>query len=368
MPTSPPAELGISAFMDLFRQRIKDNNFYGTNRGKYAKNRRMAESNVSTADVYSVEAIRQVISNCLGPDRVPAKFRIVTDTTDFFRVDYNDVAVLNGVPYLIRRCEREGRFGLDDEPKYWVKRAIDLRDGSTKIIKLVFYEHLSARVGDIVFECVRSPQKEAVILDLVRGHKYFMQGFAVRDAANNIIRVLDYITGRRLDDHIYKLYTTHEEYYYTQVPELLKNYIDLIGAIQFLHSHGYKHGDIRRDHILKEAETGIYKWIDFDYDYLHESNMFGYDIFGLGNILIYIVGGKDITTQLLNSEDPATLERLNQDDMNIIFNNRLANLRKVYPYINEALNTVLLHFANGANIFYDTTGQLLDDLREIIIN
>jgi len=317
---------------------------------------------------HSVDAIRKVISDCLGPKRVPARFKIVTDTTDFFRVDYNDVAVLEGVPYLIRNCEREGRFGLDDEPKYWVKRAIDLRDGSVKIMKLVFYEHLSARVGDIVFECVRSPQKEAVILDIVQGHKHFMQGFGVRDTAGNIIRVLDYISGRRLDDHIFKLYTNHEEYYFTYMPPLLKSYIELIEAIQFLHNHGYKHGDIRRDHILKEHETGIYKWIDFDYDYLHESNMFGYDLFGLGNILIYIIGGHDITTQLLASRNPALLEQMVQDDMNIIFNNRIANLQKIYPYINDSLNNILLHFSNGANIFYDNTEQLLDDLHEITIN
>ena len=194
--------------------------------------------------------IEEILTARMGPDRVPRRFKIITDTTDFFRVDYNDVVILAGRPYLIRNCEREGRFGLDDEPKYWVKRAVDLLDGATKIIKLVFYEHISARVGDIVFECVRSPQKEAVILDLVRGHKHFLLGFAIRDAACNIIRVLDFISGRRLDDHIFKLYTNHEEYYFTHVPSLLKSYGELIAAIQFLHNHGYKHGDIRRDHIL----------------------------------------------------------------------------------------------------------------------
>lgn len=317
---------------------------------------------------YSRGDIEEILAARLGPDRVPRRFRIITDTSDFFRVDYNDVVILAGRPYLIRNCEREGRFGLDDEPKYWVKRAVDLLDGATKIIKLVFYEHISARVGDIVFECVRSPQKEAVILDLVRGHTHFMQGFGIRDTAGNIIRVLDYIIGRRLDDHIFKLYTNHEEYYFTHVPALLKSYIELIGAIQFLHNHGYKHGDIRRDHILKERGTDIYKWIDFDYDYLHESNMFGYDLFGLGNILIYIVGGQDVTTQLLASRNPALLEQVSQDDVNIIFNNRIANLRKIYPYINDSLNNILLHFSNGANIFYDNTEQLLNDLHEITIN
>jgi hypothetical protein len=40
----------------------------------------------------------------------------------------------------------------------------------------------------------------------------------------------------------------------------------------------------------------------------------------------------------------------------------VANLRKVYPYIPEALNKILLHFSKGANYFYENTGQLIEDL------
>jgi hypothetical protein len=43
---------------------------------------------------------------------------------------------------------------------------------------------------------------------------------------------------------------------------------------------------------------------------------------------------------------------------------RVANLKKIYPYIPESLNRVLMHFSKGANWFYENTTQLLDDLRE----
>ena len=56
-------------------------------------------------------------------------FQIHTDTTDYFRVEYGDVVLLGGKPYLIRHNAKEGRFGLDDEVKFWVKRAIDLNKG-----------------------------------------------------------------------------------------------------------------------------------------------------------------------------------------------------------------------------------------------
>jgi hypothetical protein len=48
--------------------------------------------------------------------------------------------------------------------------------------------------------------------------------------------------------------------------------------------------------------------------------------------------------------------------MNIIFHNRVVNLKKVFPYITDRLNFVLLHFSMGAEMFYDDTGQFLDDL------
>ena len=72
------------------------------------------------------------------------RFRIHTNTTDFFRVEYGDVVVLGGRPYLIRHNAKEGRFGVDDEVKFWVKRSIDLESGSLKILKLVFHEARSS--------------------------------------------------------------------------------------------------------------------------------------------------------------------------------------------------------------------------------
>jgi hypothetical protein len=48
--------------------------------------------------------------------------------------------------------------------------------------------------------------------------------------------------------------------------------------------------------------------------------------------------------------------------MNIVFHNRLANLKKVFAYIPDSLNRILLHFSRGANWFYEKTPQLLQDL------
>ncbi len=290
--------------------------------------------------------------------------RILRDTTDFFNVDYGDVVLLGGKPYLVRNNAREGRFGLEDEVKPWVKRAIDLGSGELCIIKLVFYEKFLASVGGIQFECFRSPRKEARILELVKDHPNFMHGVAVSDEKANTVRVLEYIAGRTLSDSISGLDQGHEAYFHDTLAGVLANYLQCLDAIGFLHERGEKHGDIRRDHILIDRQSGHYRWIDFDYNFRHRENIYGYDLFGLGNILVFIVGRGDVLLGDLSRSDPAVLSRLDEADLNIVFHNRVANLKKVYPYIPEALNRVLLHFSNGAKWYYENTAQLAHDLQE----
>jgi serine/threonine protein kinase len=311
----------------------------------------------------SQEDLRKMVSRWLPPSHGARRFQIHTDTTDFFRVDYGDVVVLDGNPYLVRHNAKEGRFGIDDDVKYWVKRAIDLKNGNPKILKLVFYEKFTSHIGNIAFECFRSPRKEARILNLVAGHKNFMHGSAVRDQAENLIRVLDFIQGQSLYDYVEGLGLDHRTYFYDRFPVILNNFIECIEAIRFLHENGEKHGDIRRDHILIDRHSGRYRWIDFDFNYRHRENIYGYDLFGLGNVLVFLVGMGDVLLPGLKKRNPHVLDTLTEKDLNIVFNNRVANLKKIYPYIPKSLNRILMHFSKGTNWFYETTLQLLDDLK-----
>jgi hypothetical protein len=297
-----------------------------------------------------------------GSATVPERFKVVTDTSDFFRVEYNDVVVLAGEPFWVKGYEKEGRFGLDDEPKYWVRRAVELRSGMTRILKLVFHESFETRVGEVTVRCFRSPGKEARILDLVREHPNFMHGRWLLDRVGNNVRILEFIPGRRYDILLEELECDHEEYFFGQFPAILTIFIELTRAIKFLHDHGEKHGDIRRDHILWDRETGSPRWIDFDYNYEHGESMFGFDLHGLGNILIFLAGRGDVLVSDLYRDDLALYERLTDGDLGISYRNRVANLRKIYPYIPDSLNLILRHFSNGATIFYENTGQMLDDL------
>ena len=192
--------------------------------------------------------------------------RIHYDTTEFFKVEYGDILVLGEKAYFVRHNAKEGRFGLDDEIKFWVRRCIDLQDGSTKIVKLVFFEKFETKIANLKFDCFRSPRKEAKILDLVAGHKNFMQGYWKKDSAGNIVRVIDYIYGKSLHNHIQGLSISHEAYYHETFPHVFKNFLECVKAVEFLHHHRQKHGDIRRDHILIDRESDCYRWIDFDFN------------------------------------------------------------------------------------------------------
>jgi hypothetical protein len=311
---------------------------------------------------HTQQSLRDLASQWLKPSLVPKKFRIITDTSEFIRVDYDDIVILDNRPFLIRHNQKEGRFGMDEQPKFWVKSAIDLTDGSKKIIKLVFHERFQARIGDLTFDCARSPLKEARILELVREHFNFMHGYPIQDTASNIVRVIDFIPGQTMTDYASAEGIKHEEYFTTSFPAILKEYIEAVQAILFLHQHNEIHGDIRRDHLLRDTASKRLRWIDFDFAHGPHENKFVHDLCGLGNILMYIAGGRDITKQVLQSEMPHIHSAMTEDDYNIIFHNRIANLGKVFPYIPDALNRIFLHFSMGTKGYYENTEELLDDL------
>ena len=52
----------------------------------------------------------RMIRHWVPRERVPKRVKI-KDTSDFFRVDYDDVVVLDGVPYFVTEQRARGRFG-----------------------------------------------------------------------------------------------------------------------------------------------------------------------------------------------------------------------------------------------------------------
>ena len=290
--------------------------------------------------------------------------KVFVNTSAFMSIDVGSVLRFAGNDYLVLGHAREGRFGIDEQPKFWVKSAVDLTTGMRKIIKLEFREEFTSRIGTEVFHCLRNPEKESAVLKAMRGHPHFMQGESLRDVADNLVRVIEFIPGPSLYEHLRKLDMPHEIYYREVLPYLIQPVIVCIEAIAQLHRKGLHHGDIRGDHILLKNRTDVFMWIDFDY----EANYPNYDLFGLGNVLHQVVGKGRHSMHDIRfrpSEYPDFHEKLTSADMSLMFQHRVANLRKLFPYISADLNNILMRFSVGHKDPYRDTGTLLSDLHTI---
>ncbi len=299
------------------------------------------------------------------------KLDVVTDTTEFMQIQSGHVINLDNRFYLVRGEESEGRFGLDGEPKFWVKKVVDLADGTPKILKLVFYESFLMQIGPEHIRCFRSPRKEARILKKTRDDPYFMKGFDVQDPAGNTVRVLDRIQGAKFYDFIQDLTMSHEEYFHGHFPGIFRRLMDCFDAMLRLHQMEEVHGDIRNDHILIDRKTDLYTWIDFDYTYEWAENPFGVDIFGLGNILLFAVGKGFHNLPDMNACAPKGMSVsscIEPTDLSLFFKHRVINLQKLFPYIPDSLNNVLMHFSYGTHVFYESTEELLRDLKLFDVN
>lgn len=275
-------------------------------------------------------------------------------------IERGHIVDLQGDLFLIRGNEHEGRFGIDDQPKFWVKHAVDLRSGRLHILKLVCQEEFKIHVGPREVRCSRSAPKEARVLELVSGDGRFMQGRLASDARGNLVRIIDFVSGIDLLSYLQSMSMSHQEYFQSRFPGILARIVHSLEGIQRLHDAGLCHGDIRNDHLLVERQTGCYKWIDFD---LNQDGPF-FDVWSAGNILHCVVGKGFVTFHDAIHQQPELAARLWREDASVFFPNRVMNLRKVYPYVPEALNQVLCRFSGGSATNYDRISQVTMDLAD----
>jgi serine/threonine protein kinase len=292
--------------------------------------------------------------------------RIVTDTTNCMDIRRGDILRFDNYNYVIRGNRYETRFGIADQPKYWVFGAIDLDSGKKKIIKTVFHEEFKVRIGIFKIRCFRSPEKEGDVLRLVKGDSRFMQGFSLYDEKKNNVRIIDYINGETLLYDIIKIKKDHEQYFYEDLPKILKNLLYCIEAINLLHENDLCHGDIRNDHIIIDNEdNNKYRWIDFDL----KQNLSDFDVWSIGNIINYAVGkGINPFQKILKSKEFSDEQKnsLGPEDASAFYEYRLMNLKKIYPYIPETLGDILMHFVIKPEITYTKINELLVDYRKML--
>ncbi|MBN1611950.1 MAG: hypothetical protein JW940_35290, partial [Polyangiaceae bacterium] len=299
-------------------------------------------------DCHDSPWLRQRITELTGR-RVDGPLRVHTDTTEHAGILGGDVLAVGGRCYFVLGDMTEGRFGLDDQPKPWVKRAVDVESGDDKIVKMVFLEDFSATVAASRIHCVRSASKESRVLDAVRGDPHFMQGITVLDDHGNPVRLIDFIRGPSLYHAIQELRMDHARYFSQVLPSVFCEMIAAIESLARLLRRGLAHGDVRNDHLIVERETGRFRWIDFDLDV----DSTDFDLWSLGNVISFVVAkGMATFRELLHDESSAaaTLERLDETDASMFYPYRVMNLGKVFPYLPRRLCDVLHHFSAGTNI------------------
>ncbi len=295
-----------------------------------------------------------------------SRINIISDTSNWLKIVRGDVIRLHGKDFLVKGTEYERRFGIDDQPKYWVFNAYELETGDRKIIKTVFHEEFFVHIGVLKIRCFRSPEKEADVLELVRGDNRFMQGITILDEKKNSVRIIDFIPGKSIFQYIFYIPKNHEQYFYEDLAGILWKLVDSIEAILLLHKNNFCHGDIRNDHIIIDSETGKYRWIDFDLN----QNISDFDIWSIGNIVNYAVG-KGITAFMNVMRDPdlpqELKDSLSAEDASGFFEYRIMNLKKLYRYIPDRLNRILLHFTIRPHESYPSIEQFFGDYREMLI-
>ncbi|MFC1707917.1 hypothetical protein ACFL59_14060, partial [Planctomycetota bacterium] len=270
--------------------------------------------------------------------------KVHRDTSGYMSIERDEFIDLDGRLYLIRASAREGRFGIDDQPKFWVKHALEVESGRRQVLKLVFHEEFNVRIGPISFRCTRSEDKEGRVLEAVRGDPCFMQGHSAPDLHGNLVRVLDFIRGPTLLQHVGSLEMPHEQYFHQELPPILASLLESFRALARLHTTGLCHGDIRNDHIFIDRDTGRYRWIDFDLTQAYSD----FDVWSLGNVLQFVVGKAFVSFRSLANASPEVLVGLSADDASLFFPHRVMNLVRVFPYVPEKLNAILLRFSAGA--------------------
>jgi hypothetical protein len=291
--------------------------------------------------------------------------QIFEDTSSYMNISSGSVLRIGGHDYYVINDAREGRFGIDDQPKFWVKYTLDLETGERKVIKLVFHEEFTVPMGFTRIRCLRSPQKESDVLDAVADHPRFMQGKSVTDPIGNLVRIIDFIPGRSLYRHIEAFEAMpHEAYFHETVPGIMKEVIACAEALAELHRRGQHHGDVRNDHIIINKETGLYTWIDFDY----QVNYSDYDCWSMGNVINMVVGKGTHTVQdaeKIPAKYPHLKNAIAEGDTVLLHKNRIANLGKLYPYIPPELNAILMRFSLEATNFYTDLQSQVNDLKAV---
>jgi hypothetical protein len=119
---------------------------------------------------------------------------------------------------------------------------------------------------------------------------------------------------------------------------------------------------VRNDHLYAADGCDELKWIDFDL----EQDFGDYDVWSAGNVIAFCVGKDVITFEDARRIDPDGAALLCEDDASLFFPNRVMNLARVFPWVPQRLNRVLMRFSTGSREYYESIGDIVRDLDGVL--
>lgn len=166
--------------------------------------------------------------------------------------------------YLAHRNARpRGCFGLEDEIKFWVKRGRGL-DTEVRLREDPFHERFDAVLGDVTIEC-RPSRKESAPPGTGQGSPALHARLHPARRQDSPIRVLQIIRGKAAPPPSRSLAMDHAVFFRTE-PAAGSTSTHRLRASHRLSARAFgeawRH---RRDHVIQDAETGLCRWIDFDF-------------------------------------------------------------------------------------------------------
>jgi hypothetical protein len=86
----------------------------------------------------------------------------------------------------------------------------------------------------------------------------------------------------------------------------------------------------------------------------------------MGTLLAYVVGKGYLVFSDIKRHHPDIAGTIRPEDMQGVFPSQLANLKRVYPYIHDDLNGLLLRFSQGAGVVYRDAKELASDISGVL--
>ena len=282
------------------------------------------------------ELVKNTIRNIVASSR-----KIIEDTTK--KKNVGDIVRLGRARYRIVRS-RHNTFHtkkarrLDTNEYVWLK-----------------FHLAGAQMGKMEARRIKKLQERPI--------DHFVNGQTFEDSKGNIVNIFEHIEGETLHEVIQGIKVGHREYFKDHFPDLALKLLDLARALQELHERlKITHSDIHLKNIIIQDGTRKPFLIDYDFPIMSERYS---DIEELGLSLL------DLALKSTCAEGSHTLydfPKLEFTGGELWDEEVILNARKIYSYIPEDINNILLRFADDCENRYKTASEFADDLEKALRN